>query len=237
MLRNKAFISGLLLLTLVIASCTPAAPEVVTATPDLDAIVATEQAVGSMAEETVAAVLTEQSPDLEPTFDTVRTEAVATFIVELTEQAPTATATQLVTATSAVSLPTATFAPLWTATSAVPTITNTPTSYSCRIESLTPALDTVLDTGSDFDMRVVLENTGTLDWEPSANFDFRYVSGTRFQSSVDAVDLTSEIERGEEVTFTIDAQAPSDIGNFTSTWSLVGDIGTVCSVTFRITTD
>ncbi len=188
--------------------------------------------------------------NLQPTLDQIGTQAVQTFVANLTLTAPTITPTLAPTNTPAptdtpapsntplppTASPTRTYIP-WTLTpvhSATPTYTATPVGYACSITSASPASTVSLKVGSDFDGKWVVENTGTQTWFMSS-VDIKYISGTKFQTKGDLFDLKSDVADGISYTVVIDMLAPSTAGSYQATWALVQGNLSICTLNVGIT--
>lgn len=188
------------------------------------------------------------------TLDAAATQAVQTVKSQFTQTAeakptepyvPIASATvdQATIVTATALIPTATvFIPTWTLaptskpviiSSATPAVTATSSAYSCSI-SLDPVTGTSMPAGYDFDGKFKVTNTGTEKWAAS-DVDLRYSSGQKFQKNADSKDLPNDLAKGESYTFLLDFLAPTDAGNYTSTWSVVRGSSTLCSIQFYYT--
>lgn len=210
----------------------------------------------------VIASCTPQAADTTPTTDPavetavynlMQTQAMQDAQAELTRIAalnPTATPTEMPTATpveptatalppTATSLPPTAFPTLVPPTAtpipytATPTATPTRSDLNCSITSFSPANNSVFKPGTDFDGRWTIKNTGSNIWE-SSSVDFFFISGTRFQTKVDAIDLPSTVNNGSSVDLIIDMAAPRDEGTFSTTWGLRSGSTTFCVVTLTI---
>ncbi len=153
---------------------------------------------------------------LASTVSAARTEAVATAYAQLTEavtatplpsDTPPATETSTFTPVPPTPTATRTLAPLWTAT-----VIATQGAYQCSITSLSPKSGESVTKGDDFDLAVTLKNTGTEDWSTD-NVDFRYLSGTKFQKKVNAIDLPSNVDTGDSIDLVVDMTAGTDTGD------------------------
>ncbi|NMB89857.1 MAG: hypothetical protein GYA17_15985 [Chloroflexi bacterium] len=191
------------------------------------------------------------NPD-QPTPDLalVRTEAAQTVVAEITLDAvqnPSATPTQepptpTNTIPAASSTPTAfsTLTPLPTATKVVssggvayPTIT--PTYYTDRAQFVTqsPASYAVFSPGADFDLRWTIKNVGARDWNTS--FYYTYISGVE-GSDASFYYLPGNVAINDSVELVVDMVAPTDPGNYRTTWSLINDDAvTLMTMTFIFT--
>ena len=168
------------------------------------------------------------------TVSAAKTEAVQTVYAQLT-QAVTSTDTPQPTETTTMTpvppTPTATrtLAPLWTVT----VVAATQAAYQCSITSLAPKSGESITKDSDFDLAVTLKNTGTEKWSTD-NIDFRYLSGTKFQKKVNAIDLPSNVDTGDSIDLVVDMVASTDTGTHDASWGLVLGSTTFCPVTVHV---
>lgn len=188
-------------------------------------------------------------PSLEPTVNTqptvnaIQTQAVATAVMDMTLKAPTAapvlpTATALPPTEAPTLAPTNTPEPVVVLPTAVPTATRIPptqapvytatsTAYNCTVTEASPAFGADIRFGGDFDGKWVVKNTGTETWS-SGDVDIKYVSGTKFQVSVDALDLGKDVAKGESYTIIVDMLAPADAGRYSASWAVTRGSQTIC---------
>ena len=186
--------------------------------------------------------------DIAPTLDAARTQAAETVVADIASQ-PTATslpatATEAATATelpapteTATLAPVNTVAPLPTATKTyapAPAATATATDYNCTITSASPAYNSQVSAGYDFDGKWTLKNTGSKSW-PVGDMDFKYLSGEKMQKFEDAYDIPETVDVGDSVDFTLDLLAPETAGTYTMVWGLVYASRTVCQFGVTIT--
>lgn len=149
-----------------------------------------------------------------PTLEESEPQVVFTNTIEPTLRP---SSTPLPTFTSFV-LPTATITLTPTRTpTETPTVTPTSDLYECQVLSYFPNGAT-FPPGGDFDGRWSLKNVGKEQW--SDEFDWVFVSGDRFQVSVDKIDLTQYINPGNEVQFVVDMLAPRSPGSYAAKWAL-----------------
>jgi len=225
--KLRTFFGPALLLAgiLALTACGPAAA------PTPSAAEMTQTVAALQAE----AILTAQAEaaQLAQTLDAARTQAVATAYAALTQEAllhPTATPTLPPTATPApTNTPTVYYVP---PTVAAPTATATQSAYSCTVTSVSPAAKTEFSAGADFDAKWTIKNTGTQTWKVD-DADFRYVSGDKMQER-DLYDLSKNVATGESVDVIVDMTSPSSAGTYKTTWALVQNGVTVCSMSVEI---
>lgn len=196
-------------------------------TPDISgAITATLGAVQTEAAATVqagvaqtqAALPTAEPPTSSPTA-IIPTQEPATSTPNATQNVPQIIPTIVTLA------PTATLRPTLPPAAVVPTV--------CKIASQSPAWGYAFPPGGDFDGRVKLENISGTTWD-DGSVDFKYVSGTKFQTNVDSFDLPKDVNNGGSVEFVIDMLAPRDPGTYVSTWALTSSTSQLCLITWSI---
>lgn len=198
----------------------------------------------------------EPTVNTEPTFSLIQTQAVQTAVMNMTLNAPSATpvmftetsapteaaptmaaptetATTEPTLTLAPALPTATptrtLVP-WTVT---PAFTATSSAYNCTITEQSPPFGYDLRPGIDFDGKWIVKNTGTQPWVTS-EVDIKYVSGTKFQSKVDMLDLSANVAVGGSYTIIVDMFAPTTTGRYSTAWAIVRGGQTICTLPITI---
>ncbi|MHC1781549.1 MAG: hypothetical protein AB9891_02085 [Anaerolineaceae bacterium] len=210
------FIMGCNLPTSLLPTATPAAAE------ETEDIFATISAAQTQAVDAAFQSLTQTSVSYHAATVTLRSSATSnvtsTPVASFTPP-PTITPMPPITNT-----PVQPAAPIVVVTSA-PSLTPTKSAYQCKITSISPSYNQHLTNGVDFDFRVTLENTGTETWEGGDN-DFKYISGAQFQTSVDTLDLKTDVDPGGEVSFVIDMAATTGTGTQSTRWRL-GDFCTV----------
>lgn len=187
-------------------------------------------------------------------FESMQTQAMQAAQEQLTQTAlaqPTVTPTEVATITlemptntalppTNTAVPPTPFPTLAPPTStpilATATATATPTrsDLNCQIISSSPANYQVMSPGLDFDGRWTFKNTGSQTWDQSS-VDFTYVSGTKFQTKFDVIDLPVTVTNGNTVELIIDMMAPLSAGNYQSTWALVQGSDRFCYVNINIT--
>jgi hypothetical protein len=205
----------------ILAGCTGAGVPA----PTLD-VQPTLIAVKSLSAQTVVAGLTQSAPSATAPKPTASVPAVTA-----TPPAPTATPT-VVTATPTLTLtPTPTIKP--TATYVIWTRTPTSSAWSCAITESLPRLNATLRPREDFDAYWMFTNTGTEKWYAS-DIDIRYVSGVKFQTKVDSVDLPNDVSTSGTALVRIDMLAPSDPGQYTAIWELASSERVICAMGITI---
>lgn len=185
----------------------------------------------------------EPTVDTQPTFNAIQTQAVQTALAEMTLNAPTATpvlptATPLpATEVPPTAAPTETAIPVVIPTmlptntrvpaTAAPVFTATSASFNCSITESSPDYGADIRPGGDFDGRWVVKNTGSEVWSAS-EVDIKYISGTKFQVNVDAMDLGGDVAKDGTYTIIVDMLAPNSAGRYTASWAVVRGSQTLC---------
>lgn len=218
--QNKLTVFSLIGI-LLLSACTTAAP----ATPDAAQQTAEYAALATQAMQDVQTALTQEAlsnPTEMPT-------EVPTNIQQPTNTQEPPTATSI----PATAIPT--LAPTNTPVPVTPTATALPTRSDlvCQVVSSAPAANTPFSSGTDFDGRWTLKNVGTSTWD-KASIDFAYISGTKFQASVDAIDLPADVSTGNSVELIIDMLAPKESGSYQTVWALKQGTIVFCYVSLNI---
>jgi hypothetical protein len=99
--------------------------------------------------------------------------------------------------------------------------------------SASPERMTKFPPGGDFDGKWILKNVGTNTWNKN-DIDFLYISGEKFQKSVDIIDLPETVKPGKQIKIIIDMLAPKETGTYTSNWALARSSFTFCVVSVII---
>ena len=168
----------------------------------------------------------ETTPTLSP--DIIRTQAVATFSIGLTQTAlaqPTATATETPTPTPTVT----------------PTITTSPTAQivilptsSCNalafIADITIPDNTKMNPGQTFTKTWRVKNTGTCAWE--TDYQLKFFSGNALGGS--SLTLNKVYNAGAEVDLSINMTAPVNTGIYTGNWRMTDDTGAFFGDSFYV---
>jgi hypothetical protein len=203
-LRNHGKFSFLITTALVLACAVPAlvpasAPVVSTFDPNL---------VNTSIAQTANAAASQTARALPPT------------------QTPTATARPTITATE-TSTPTFIFI---LATPTVPSSTPTPGNfkYDCRVESQSPADNSGMTKGADFDMIWHVTNIGTESWS-SDDADYRFAGGDKLHK-FSIYDLNESVSPGGQTDIFVDMRAPSDPGTYTTRWNITVGKNKFCTM-------
>jgi uncharacterized protein YraI/heat shock protein HslJ len=128
-----------------------------------------------------------------------------------------------------------------TATALAPTkilvpATSTPGgALSCKVVSVKPAQNKIFAPKTQFDMQVVVQNTGTNNWDPTAiDIKFFSASGAKIHEGADIYDFPAAVAPGAQHTFAIDMLAPVNPGTFGETWGLVTGSNVLCQWSISI---
>jgi Ig-like domain from next to BRCA1 gene len=197
---------------------------------------------------TAALVLACAAPALVPAsapVPTVDPNSINTVIAQTAGAAATQTARMLPpTLTPTVTLlptntitetPTPTFIFIL-ATPTVPSETPPPQSsdakFACQVTSQTPANNSGITKGADFETRWQVTNIGKDTWD-SDNADYRYVSGDKLHKAA-IYDLNSSVSPGGKTEIVVAMKAPPDPGTYTTTWKITSGKTAFCTMTLTI---
>lgn len=116
--------------------------------------------------------------------------------------------------------------------------TNTPRAtatyaYNCTINEQGPAYGDDFPKNAPFDGSWTVTNTGSKVWE-AGQVDFKYISGTKFQDNVSALDLANDVGKDKSYTVVIDMTAPAANGRYSTTWGFVEGGNILCLVGLTI---
>lgn len=175
--------------------------------------------------------------DFQQTIEVVKTQSAGTAVANITPNVclPTETAVPTFTKTS---LPTATLQPTATlkaTNTLMPWWTKTPdnASLGCTITDSSPKVNAIMAPNTSFDGNWVVKNTGNGAWM-SNEVDIRYVSGTKFQTKVDVVDMKNDVGEEESYTVVVDMKAPAAPGTYSTTWVVSKSGQVICSMPLTI---
>ena len=228
MSRSKLFKAIFALVLLVTTAACSLTNTTVPLPPTLSAedMQATVNAAATISIQTIAANLTSTALAL-PT-DTPEPSATPTLrpssTVAPTNTPPAATVTPIITRA-----PTRTHTPVQS-----PTNTQQPTSegYNCTIMAVSPAADTVIGAGNDFDVRWTLKNSGSQTWD-NADVDYRWYSGDKLHTGNDIYDMAADVAPNATVDIVIDVKAPTTVGTYGATWRLMRSDKVICTFDYR----
>jgi len=216
MLRKRFAVLSLILVSGLLLSACNLTGQAAAPTMDPIALQATVDEGVARAMKTEASMLTSTAAALpSSTFTATATLApMATKTATVTMVPPTATKT-VVPATQK------------------PSATSTPLGYACSVVSTSPATGVKMGINADFDAVWKVKNTGSKDWE--AGFvDLTYISGTKMQTGADVYDVNTAVAKNAETTLTVDMKAPSTAGKYTTTFALVMEGKTMCTLVVSI---
>lgn len=179
----------------------------------------------------------EPTMNIQQTLNAVKTEAVETVIADLTWNAPDSTNTPVPVATN-ICQPTLkpTLKPTFSPTNTLlPWWTKTPAQLSggCEITEFSPKMNEIFSANDNFDGKWVIKNTGDSKWLAN-EIDIRYATGTKFQDSVDVVDLKNNVSEEDTYTVVVDMRAPAAAGTYATTWVVYKGGNVICSVPLTI---
>ena len=174
----------------------------------------------------VAPALVPASAPNAPTFDpnSAGTSIAQTANAAATQtaqfQPPTQTPTVTLRPTNTV---TETSTPTFIFILASPTVpSSTPTQgnfkFDCRVESQSPANNSGITKGVDFDMIWHVTNIGTEAWS-SDDADYRFAGGDKLHKA-SIYDLNKSVSPGGQTDIIVDMRAPSDPGTYTTRWHI-----------------
>ncbi len=177
-----------------------------------------------------------------PTFDP---NSLQTAIVQTAAAAATQTAFMASPTPTPTSSPPPPHTPTETATPTflflLPTLTFTITpvtivpsnaEFACQIVSQTPSNDSRVNRNETFDVTWRVVNVGTRNWDRGST-DFLYVSGARMHLQP-LYDFEVSVAKLASVELTVSMQAPSEPGNYTTTWRIRYGNTTFCPMTLDI---
>lgn len=220
LMKTTAAKFGLLLLAaaLGLAACGPKAPAT-SAVPTVD-----PNTIYTAAAQTVEARLTQEAAQSTPTLEPTATQAIPTADLSLptlgvpgadtTPQAPAGGQPQAVASLTPL-------APVGVPTTASTTGAVAPAKGFQWISN-DPPDDTVMVTGTKFDIAWRVKNTGTTTW--TKGYSYAYFSGDKFFDAT-RYNLKADVAPGQEVTLLVDATVPSKSGSYYTWWKLINDQG------------
>ncbi len=220
---KRIFLAAFLLLT-VLAGCSSPTPEPIV----------------------VPTLRPQPTADVLPTLNAVRTQAVQTFVLNLTQTAPsatpvpptkappTATATQPAAQTSATAAQAqqsqASATPTQKPLPAGPTAT---TAVYCSVKSVSPTEADTLTPRTTFTARWVVNNTGSQTWT-AGEFALTYWSGARFEGQT-KLQLPIAVGGGDNITLaSSELKAPSTPGTYRAYWAVAKGFQPYCLMPLTI---
>lgn len=193
--KNHIGLCSLLLISMIMAACTPTA----TPAPTVDV-----NALYTQAAVTMIAQLTQNAPTITPTVPATNTPA------------PTATQLGLIPTLPGL-LPT--LPPLATSTS-IASATGDKALYVTQ----SPADNTSVKTGQTFNIIWRLRNTGTTTWNNQYAYRF-YSASNKLPTSANGYNLTQNVAPNAEVELKVVAVAPSSVGTYDTRWVITNPQG------------
>lgn len=91
-------------------------------------------------------------------------------------------------------------------------------NYACDIIRLRPTAYTEINRGQEFDIKMTVVNQGTRAWYQG--FDLKYAGGPKM-TTVTQIELPA-MDPGDMYEVILDANAPTEKGNQTMTWTVEG---------------
>ncbi len=170
--------------------------------------------------------------NLQPTLGAAQTQAVQTFVANLTQSAPTATKVPPTNTVAPTQAPTATSnQPAATSTATQKPVPSGPTAtlpIFCTISSiLVNGGSDPVSAGSSLKFTFVLVNTGSTLWTTS-DFYLTYWSGARF-SGQQKILIPENTGKGSNITMAVAGMtAPSNAGTFRAVWAIVKGFTPYC---------
>jgi len=121
-------------------------------------------------------------------------------------------------------------------TATVPTRTPSPrpsgSQYDCRVDSQSPANDSVFGVNADFDATWRVTNIGTSNWNGNST-DYLYTGGDKIHQQ-GIYDLSRSVPVSGQIDIGVDMRAPNATGTYTTTWHLRIGNTQFCPMTLRI---
>ncbi len=186
------------------------------------------QDVGAIKTSAVAEAIVDQSKLL----DAAKTEAVATAVAAITEDAklnpsPTVSVPTLAPTSAVSATATATVIGVPPVITVKPPVVIVPTKTAytdnCSVVSTTPSDYQVLTPGQDFDGTWVLKNTGKVTWT-DGQYYIRFQSGN-IPHKNDVYYISGDVKVNETVEVRADMLAPKDSGTYVSNWAVINNVG------------
>lgn len=105
-----------------------------------------------------------------------------------------------------------------TVPSNTPVVQRSDLDYDCRVDSQTPADNSVFARGADFETRWTVKNIGQKAWS-SESADYRYVNGDKLHKTA-VYDLDHSIPPDGGTEIVVAMRAPSEPGTYKTTWKI-----------------
>jgi len=114
----------------------------------------------------------------------------------------------------------------------IPAVATPVTSSLCEV-SVSPALNSVLKPGYDFDAVWTIKNTSGKTWD-AGTLDYKYIRGSELFKYEKIFDMNQTVKSGEKVELRVDMLAPNTAGTYTSNWALVQGNTVICNLPVTI---
>lgn len=179
--------------------------------------------------------------DLPATMIAVQTQAVKTYIFNMTQNAPTVTPFVPTRTSRATAILMTTITPQKIMASPTAPLDLEPegptstTAVTCQVTQASPSASESLAPGADFSARWVIVNTGTTTWKKSV-FSIIYWSGWSFDNQAK---LMMPFDVGQKSNITVATgkmKAPSSPGTYKSVWAVVDGFQVYCLMPLTIVT-
>lgn len=210
MIRRKYRIFSFFITTVLVLAC--AAPALVPASAPFPT--ADPNSLNLVIAQTANAAATQTAQMLPPTFTPTVTPLPANTITET----PTPTFVFIL------------FTP--TVPSATPPAESSDAKYACQVDSQTPANNSGMTKGADFETRWQVTNIGKNAWS-SESADYRYISGDKIHKAA-IYDLSNSVPPGGKTEIIVAMKAPADPGIYTTTWKITTGKTQFCAMTLTI---
>lgn len=112
--------------------------------------------------------------------------------------------------------------------------TATPSEWTCRVLSKSPARGAVIPAGSTFTAVWTVQNTGTKTW-PKQGVDVVYESGARINPGKPYYDIPTGVAPGGTVRISVPMEVPKRPKDYSMRWSLKVGRTNFCSIQFVFT--
>lgn len=113
------------------------------------------------------------------------------------------------------------------------TKTPRPREWDCRVLSKSPALETVIIGGTNFNATWTVENIGTKTW-PKQGVDVVYHTGAHLHTGKSWLDIPTGVSPGGKVTISVPMTVPKHSETYSTRWSLQVGQRKFCAVKFVV---
>lgn len=104
--------------------------------------------------------------------------------------------------------------------------------FDCRINSQSPADNTVYAPGANFDAVWEVTNTGSERWDANSA-DYRYFNGDKIHEAP-VYDFSKSVGVGKRTVIIVDMKAPASPGTYSTTWKISIGKNKFCSMSLTI---